>query len=198
MVRLERNDNRLTKKPLLFLVGETRRDVIPKTLMNEMLGDERVQVEELDVYRTEERKSFGQEFEERLKELALKDETKKERSRRALLVVVVVFSPQGCGSMLHGIGYIDSEGQLTDRARIRWKETLQVNNGSISERSSEGARDAGETEKEMTFVIATIGPTTRDYLIDTFGFEPDVCAEKPSPEGVGQRIKAFLEGKGLV
>lgn len=39
--------------------------------------------------------------------------------------------------------------------------------------------------------VATIGPTTRDHLISEFGFEPDVVAEQPSPEGVGIGIAMF-------
>jgi uroporphyrinogen-III synthase len=45
--------------------------------------------------------------------------------------------------------------------------------------------------KGGTFVV-TIGPTTRDYLKNTFGFEPDVCAEKPSLEGLIDGISKFL------
>lgn len=48
-----------------------------------------------------------------------------------------------------------------------------------------------EREKRRTY-IATIGPTTRDYLRKRFGFEPDVCAERPSPEGVGEGITRFM------
>jgi uroporphyrinogen-III synthase len=40
--------------------------------------------------------------------------------------------------------------------------------------------------------IITIGPTTRDFLVEQFGFEPDVCSETPSPEGV----KAALASTG--
>lgn len=44
--------------------------------------------------------------------------------------------------------------------------------------------------------IATIGPTTRDFLVREFDFQPDVCAEKPSPEGVGESIVAFNAQRG--
>ena len=39
--------------------------------------------------------------------------------------------------------------------------------------------------------IATIGPTTQDYLINEFGYAPDVCALKPSAEGLGEVMLAF-------
>lgn len=189
MVRLERDDGRLKKKSLLFLVGETRRDVIPKTLMDEGLGEGRVEVEEVEVYRTEERRGFGESFKELLKAL--------DYECTQGLVIVVVFSPQGCESMLHAIGYLDAQGKITERAKTRWQGFPQSLSSGISEQeSSEG--DAGERRRAMRFVIATIGRTTRDFLVDSFGFEPDICARKPSPEGVGEAIKAFLKSRGLV
>lgn len=79
---------------------------------------------------------------------------------------VVVFSPTGCDSMLKGLGMLDSE------------------TGKVIERSGE--------EKRTTY-IATIGPTTRNFLKRTFDYEPEVCAEKPSPEGVWQGITEFMK-----
>jgi uroporphyrinogen-III synthase len=96
-------------------------------------------------------------------------------------VVVVVFSPQGCESMLRGVGFLDGEGRVSETARRRWEDGASVREG-------DGLR----------FVIATIGPTTRDHLRDKFGFEPDVCAKKPSPEGLGKGVREFLVEKGLV
>jgi uroporphyrinogen-III synthase len=46
---------------------------------------------------------------------------------------------------------------------------------------------------QRDILIATIGPTTRDYLRQEFGFTPDVCADKPSPEGIAEGIGAFLK-----
>lgn len=39
--------------------------------------------------------------------------------------------------------------------------------------------------------VVTIGPTTKEFLEVELGFEPDVCAEKPTPEGVGEAIEMF-------
>jgi uroporphyrinogen-III synthase len=78
---------------------------------------------------------------------------------------VVVFSPQGCRAMLDSLGLLDP---ITGRARSR------------------DSRDVS---------IATIGPTTRDYLIKEFDFTPDVCAEKPSPEGIAEAIRSFNESR---
>ncbi|OAR01305.1 hypothetical protein LLEC1_02712 [Akanthomyces lecanii] len=63
--------------------------------------------------------------------------------------------------MLRGLGLLDEAGQVIP-----------------------GSRDG------KTF-IATIGPTTRDFLIGTFGFHPDVCAAKPSPDGILEGIVEF-------
>lgn len=52
---------------------------------------------------------------------------------------------------------------------------------------------ADDDARRKRYHIATIGPTTRDHLISKYGVEPEVCAEIPSPAGVGEGIKAFLE-----
>lgn len=141
------------KPPLLFLVGEQRRDIIPKTLMDPSLPrDRRIPVEELEVYGTGVMESFEQDFTNLLK----KTEAKAMRW-------VVVFSPTGCEAMLRALGM------------------LGPHTGKVTTKRRDG----------KTF-IATIGPTTRDFLQNNFGFEPDVCAEKPSPDGVELGIKNFL------
>lgn len=81
---------------------------------------------------------------------------------------VVVFSPTGCDSMLKGLGIIPNEEDTGDN---------QATKGT----------------QQRTTYIATIGPTTRDHLVKTFGFEPDVCAAKPSPEGVREAIVHFQD-----
>lgn len=50
------------KPSLLFLVGEVRRDIIPKTLMDETLGERKIGVEELVVYETGVMESFERDF----------------------------------------------------------------------------------------------------------------------------------------
>jgi uroporphyrinogen-III synthase len=145
------------KPPLLFLVGEQRRDIIPKTLMDPALSENRrIRVDELVVYGTGVMESFEQDFKIRLRETG-------EPSMRW----VVVFSPTGCEGMLRALGLLDSG---TGKAKI------------------------GDKLGRDTY-IATIGPTTRDFLRNTFGLEPDVCAEKPSPEGIEKSIRKFLDDK---
>ncbi|UJO21432.1 Uroporphyrinogen-III synthase [Fulvia fulva] len=147
------------KLPLLFLVGEQRRDIIPKTLQTEDLPSNlRIPVTEVVVYETGEMATFEEEFTDLLKEA---------KAAKVKEQWVVVFSPQGCEAMLSALGWLDEK----------------------TGRYSAGRREAvsGSTETR----IATIGPTTRDFLMQNFGFEPDVCAEKPSPEGVAEAIVDF-------
>ena len=144
---------RATNPPLLFLVGEQRRDIIPKTLMDDTLpADTRIDVTETVVYGTGEMESFPKDFEVTLSRI-------RDRPRKW----VVVFSPTGCDSMLRGLRF------------------------SLDEKTTKAAR--GPSQRST--YIATIGPTTRDYLINTFGFEPDVSAEKPSPDGILEAIAKF-------
>lgn len=145
--------DRIVKPPILFLVGEQRRDVIPRTLMDSQLPqNRRIQVDETVVYGTGVMDSFPQDF-----ELCL------EAVNHKKMVWIVVFSPTGCDAMLKGLSMLD---ETTGKAKPK--------------------------DPARTRFVATIGPTTRTYLQKTFQFEPDVCAEKPSPEGVLDGIKLYV------
>lgn len=149
--------DRDTKPPLLFLVGEQRRDIIPKTLMDPTLPKDRcIQVDELVVYGTGVMESFEQDFRQVL-------DSTKERGMRW----VVVFSPTGCETMLRVLGLLEQG-------------------------TGKGKPGCGLRNKTPGTFIITIGPTTRDFLKDSFDFDPDVCAEKPSPEGLRAGIAKFL------
>jgi uroporphyrinogen-III synthase len=142
------------KPSILFLVGDKRRDIIPKTLQAEELGDERrCKVDELVIYETGEMQSFKADF-----STIWRENTDANCERQW----VVVFSPTGCQAMLESLGLLD------------------VNTGR-----------AKASSDQRNIQIVTIGPTTRDYLQDEFGFTPDVCAEKPSPEGIAEGIRVF-------
>lgn len=88
--------------PLLFLVGEQRRDVIPK-----VLGAASYKVDEVVVYRTGVMESFRSDFDQWL------DKTQDRPTRW-----VVVFSPTGCESMLSALGILDG----ADKSRLRDSE----------------------------------------------------------------------------
>ena len=63
---------------------------------------------------------------------------------------------------------------------------------SLNFLDSQTQRVAATRTVEREILIATIGPTTRDYLVAEFGFTPDVCAPKPSAQGIAEGIHAFL------
>jgi uroporphyrinogen-III synthase len=143
-----------SKPPILFLVGDKRRDIIPKTMQAAGLGeDRRCKIDELVIYETGEMQSFKDNF-----STLWRRNSDAGHDRQW----IVVFSPTGCQAMLESLGFLDP---ATGRARP--------------------GRDRTD------ILIATIGPTTRDYLLDEFGFSPDVCAEKPSPEGIAEGIQTF-------
>jgi uroporphyrinogen-III synthase len=152
----------VNKPSLLFLVGEVRRDIIPRTLMNPTIGGRRVSVEEVVVYETGVMEGFEGEF-GGLMEVYNKELDKGEEG----MVWVVVFSPTGCEAMLRVLEVGPFAGSGT------------------------GAGDKGLGAGGKVFV-ATIGPTTRDYLREKFGFEAHVCAARPNPEGVLEGIERFM------
>lgn len=140
--------------PILFLVGEKRRDIIPNSLQSEQLPQgQRSRVDEIEVYETGELLSFKTSF---------SSLWQKHQDSGAKQQWVVVFSPTGCKAMLESLGLLDEQ---TGKAR---QNTVPRN-----------------------IRIVTIGPTTYDYLANEFGFKADVCAERPSPEGIGSAIKAY-------
>ncbi|PVH96362.1 tetrapyrrole biosynthesis, uroporphyrinogen III synthase, partial [Periconia macrospinosa] len=144
------------KPAVLFLVGEKRRDIIPKTLQSPDLPiEQRSSIHELVIYETGELQSFKDSFTSIWRRHAAKASGRQ---------WVVVFSPQGCRAMLESLGLIDLE-----TGQSKWQSSKT-------------------SQREV--LIATIGPTTRDYLVQEFDIAPDVCAEKPSPEGVGEGIQS--------
>lgn len=153
--------------PLLFLVGEQRRDIIPKTLMDENRPlQERIGVEELVVYETGVKGEFEGAFRDAVNNGYEYLASKNSSDGGEKVMWVVVFSPTGCDAMLRVLGL-----------------------GSQASNPSPGNRD-----EEKRVFVATIGPTTREHLRSKYGFEPDVCAEKPSQDGVGVGIERFMEG----
>lgn len=155
------------KSKLLFLVGEQRRDIIPRTLTAKSLGErQRIDVEELEIYKTQLMASFSEAFDSVLETI-----TRSGNQRRW----IVVFSPTGCKPMLERLG-------LSKEATAQWER----------ERKGPGTLGDFLGRSRRTF-IATIGPTTRDYLLKEFGLEPDVCAEKPNEEALGRGILECMQ-----
>jgi len=149
------NDKQVLKPGLLFLVGEQRRDIIPKTLMSASLPEDlRIDVEELTVYETGVMENFSKNFAQLVSQ----------KSAQVQKQWVIVFSPTGCKAMLEVLGMLNSD------------------TGKVEE--------VQQTQSAAPY-IATIGPTTRDYLISEFRYTPDACAIKPSAEGLGEVILNF-------
>ncbi|KAF1979942.1 tetrapyrrole biosynthesis, uroporphyrinogen III synthase [Bimuria novae-zelandiae CBS 107.79] len=107
---LYKGDN---KPGLLFLVGDKRRDIIPTTLQSPELGtEERLGVDELEIYETGEMRSFKSNF----------TSIWQENTKKGVRQWVVVFSPSGCKAMLESLGFARYEdnksvkplGQLDD------------------------------------------------------------------------------------
>jgi uroporphyrinogen-III synthase len=129
-------------------------------LMDPKLGvEERVQVDEMVVYKTRELEEFEFHFSQELRQTGIEGQGERVRW-------VVVFSPMAGKGMLKALGWLD-------------------------ERSGRVKRDLGVRK---TFV-ACIGPTTREYLQKEFGFEADVVAEKPSPQGIKNGIENFMRNQ---
>lgn len=88
---------------------------------------------------------------------------------KSKIIWVVVFSPAGCEAML----------RVLQRGPFRKGE------------------DGGTGNDETKCFIATIGPTTRDFLKNNYGVEVEVCAETPTPEGVKDGIEKFMKEHGI-
>ncbi|EFQ97343.1 hypothetical protein MGYG_00382 [Nannizzia gypsea CBS 118893] len=168
------------KLPLLFLVGEQHRDIIPKTLMSPSLGHEaRIGVDTMVVYETGVMESFGQDFVAALEkqDQGYVDIPAGNKIPHKQLLWVVVFSPSGCEAMLRHLGLLEESRQPEeDKTLIH----------------PVGKRRTSSRWSRFDCRIATIGPTTRDHLVSNFGVQPDVCAEKPSPEGLAEGIEPII------
>lgn len=142
---------------LLFLVGEQRRDILPKTLMSNDLDDsQRINVDEVVVYETTQMEGF---------ETAFRDAVRVVRTESAVPFWTVIFSPTGSEAVLRSLNILDNHNRVKNDV---------------------------ENDNHRLCRIVTIGPTTRDYLITNYGFQPDVVARNPTPEGVGEGIQEFL------
>jgi uroporphyrinogen-III synthase len=87
-------------RPLLFLAGETRRDIIPKAL-SAAQAERRITVEELVVYETTVDEGFEREFEKAIKETD------------GVTRWIVLFSPAGADVAVRVLGeHLPSEGSF--------------------------------------------------------------------------------------
>ena len=118
--------------PLLFLVGDKRRDIIPRRL-----AEESIALEELIVYETTVAETFDEEL----------DSVMKDTTTDGEIEWIVFFSPSG------------AEVALDKMKRLGRK-----------------------------IKVATIGPTTEEYLRKEWSVVPDMVAKKPEPVSMVQGI----------
>ena len=157
------------RKPILFLAGETRRDTIPKMLQSPSLPEaQRVKVDEMVIYQSSELEEFEFAFSQALAQT--------ERERKPAVRWIVVFSPTAGKGMLRCLGWLDGCGSAA---------------GTVNREAVKASRKNGRGD-----FVCCIGPTTVGYLEREFGFQADVVAERPSPEGVREGIEAFMKGRG--
>ncbi|KAI5286768.1 hypothetical protein KEM54_006533 [Ascosphaera aggregata] len=88
--------------------------------------------------------------------------------QRSKVIWVVVFSPTGCEAMLR-----------------------------VLRRGPYRAAEAESDEEDSRCFIATIGPTTRDFLKEKYDVDVEVCAETPDPAGVKNGIEKFMKEHGI-
>ena len=166
------------RRTLLFPTGDPHRDIIPKSLSSPDLPTERrLNVIEETVYRTVEDSTFAGRFARLIDDVSRSDQRADvsapclDRYQPQPCLWVVVFSPQGCAAMIRHL-----------RA-----------NALLPSASPTARRPDNETESEplVRIRVATIGPTTAEYLRTECDFEPDVVADTPSPAGIRQGIEAW-------
>lgn len=223
----------LPPPPLLFLVGEQRRDIISRTLRSDdRLPHEKIVVDELVMYEARLSPTFVDDLtraiddafcdttiqidsEPRTRESETKMGTmntrvSEERNEMTKTLWIVIFSPTGCRELLGFFGLLGNEtsqGNGCETIDIH-SETVKTSRANLAARE----REDGEAHQEknnhqeekverriqwrgIEIYIATIGPTTKDFLIRSFGFIPHVCAQTPTPQGVADGIRRFTQGR---
>ena len=191
--RLELDDPKLRKKPLLFLAGEVRRDIVSVSLRQGRVQEQdgpppaqpttttttaatattnnpqpnpAIEVTELEIYSTTTHPSFPATLTQHLQTL----------QPSHYPIILVLFSPTGAELALRAAGV------LPDHTN---SDTTSININPPSEPQSLASAHP---------VLATIGPTTRDYISDKFGIAVPICATSPTPEGLLGSILAYLDG----
>ena len=176
--RLELDDPKLRKRPLLFLAGEVRRDVVPVSLRQGHVAEQErppsqqltttntaIEVTELEIYSTTTHPSFPGTLTQHLQTLR--------PSHRP--IILVLFSPTGAELALRATGLLPDS----------------TNTNTTTNPSASNPADAHP-------VLATIGPTTRDFIHDKFGISVPICATSPTPEGLLHSIVAYLKSMDSV
>lgn len=114
-----------TERTLLFLVGEQRRDIIPRSLQSTKLSPaSRIGVHEIPIYETEELESFPAHLRN-----SIDSATRANRNRQW----IAVFSPTGCRAMLEGLGLLDNNAQLIQAQQLQPRSCKVVTIGPTTQ-----------------------------------------------------------------
>jgi uroporphyrinogen-III synthase len=205
----EENEARLSPLPFLFITGETRRDTVPR-----MLSAAGMRVDEIAVYETVTRTEFRDEFRQKMDELDslpyfAQAHTSATHARERKYRWIVVFSPQGCADVLQELGWMESSSASSAKISSSSSTSDDGNNGNentkhnfvkeqfrlAQSRRRMYLQDVMRPEENELLptrtLIMSIGPTTKAFFKEKFLFEVDVCAAKPSPEGVLEGVLCF-------
>ena len=167
------------KKPILFLAGETHRDIIPRTLQSTSLTpDARIEVSERVVYGSSEREDFGFELAKALKRLLPPAAAAAGEESRPAARIITLFSPLPTSI-------------TTLFTQLEW---LDPTTKKVLPELTQPAPPPSSSLEEGTY-IACIGPTTRDGLRAAVGYEADIVALRPSPEGLKEAVERWLANK---
>lgn len=185
--------------PLLFLTGETHGTVIPHKMAERQPP---VKVEEVVVYKTGVVEGFEGDFRRVLDDVEKGGDVKGEE------VWIIVFSPTGTGGALNvleerrgdagggganGVGRKGRRESNPDGCAGAGCEVAEHSHGNEKEEDGKvnGEKDDGKKEEEegVQYRICTIGPTTKDFMWQSYKRKPDAVAKSPSPEGLLEAIK---------
>lgn len=208
----DKDDNtEKTAQTVIFLTGTTRRAVLPR-----VLREGGIAVEEIVVYETR----VDHDFEAKLKKTVRETEEEEFLDEEALAALrethqqsseqeefffedlkkqtsgqagagavrwVVMFSGQGARETLRALGWLDDD----DESGKVLPPGAGAGAGEDVEEGEEEKRNGGGGRRRNTF-MASIGPTTAEYLKSEFGLHVDVCAAKPNGEALREGIERFM------
>lgn len=180
----DENENVSNPPKVIFLTGETRRDIIPR-----VLREGGVSIEEIVIYETRVDDKFEAQLQSALRDTEALVQTSGVRW-------IVVFSGQGAREMLRGLGWLDGsgrvkEGWLDEDGSMKGEEEETRRKGGKDDSRSRSNSRSSRRRRRNTFV-ASIGPTTAEYLKNEFGLQVDVCAQKPTGEALREGIDRFM------
>lgn len=182
---------RKKRRPILFLTGQTRNDLLPK-----LLQDHGIQVDEMIVYASAELDEFSHTLAQTLtkteappstitEEEFITTTTTKSNSNSKSIRILTFFSPLATRTTLQTLNWLDNSNN-----NDKIKPEL-----NLSPPSKHNHPTKSNPQRNRSVYIAAIGPTTQSHLRSEFGFEADIVALRPSPEGLRDGIVEFMRNE---